>query len=133
VGLHYIAENYFRVSLFSLESESALNPLYIDLLFDDSSFQKFFELIDASYFQDNHQTFPTRPNETFLKSIKIVDKAFIMELVTGLQAFENLLIKEFGADAQFNYLAYERTYLMYQLKIKDEGNLKELWSIKDDA
>mmetsp|Transcript_37389 Transcript_37389/g.27588 ORF Transcript_37389/g.27588 Transcript_37389/m.27588 type:complete len:153 (+) Transcript_37389:1382-1840(+) len=54
VGLHYIDDLYFRVSLFSLEIDVALNPIYLDLLFDESSFQKYFELIDSSNFSEDN-------------------------------------------------------------------------------
>lgn len=72
-------------------------------------------------------------DEIILNSLKIVDRDFIHQIEGGLKAFENYLLNEFGQDVQFNYLVYERTGLIYQIRMREEGTLQELWCVKDEA
>ena len=74
-----------------------------------------------------------------IRSLKVVSKDFIEKIKEGLLGLEKHLREEFGANASFNYLAYEKTGLIYQLRFHhdedpEEGsnNLKmELWCVKD--
>lgn len=62
-----------------------------------------------------------------------MDKNFLFEIEQGLNAFEAYLINEYGEDnATFPYLFYERTGLVNQLRIRDEGTQQELWCVRDD-
>ena len=38
----------------------------------------------------------------------------------GLAEFENYLKNDFGEDVSFNFLVYERTGLIYQIRLQDE-------------
>lgn len=40
-------------------------------------------------------------------------------------------MKEFGKDALFNFLVYERSNLIYLLKVIDHGKYPQFWVIKD--
>jgi len=88
--------------------------LYLDVTFDESSFEKYFEWIEQDSFQSKLQEpIPVIPGEVLLRSIKIVDKSFIMELEQGIQAFETYLLNEYGKFASFPYLFYERSGLVH--------------------
>ena len=64
----YFVSNFFR--------ESA-NSLYLDLVFDESSFEKFFQKIDPTSFERDGQPAPLREGEIKLPSLKIIDKDFL--------------------------------------------------------
>ena len=66
--------------------------MYLDLVFDDSSFEKYFEFVDPDYFARNLQSLPTVEGEVNLKSLKVVDKKFLFEIEAGLNAYEKYLI-----------------------------------------
>ena len=72
-------------------SESA-NSLYLDLNFDESSFEKYFEYVDVEHFAKNIQSLPNVQGEVKLKSLKVVDKKFLFEFESALNAYENYLI-----------------------------------------
>lgn len=76
-------------------SENA-NSIYLDLQFDESSFEKKFQIIDAQNF-DTHGFRPPG-EECIIPSLKIVDKDFIHDIEDGIKAFENYLTNEFGQD-----------------------------------
>eukprot|EP00347_Sterkiella_histriomuscorum_P005987 403354508 len=132
VSLHYASDRYFKLAITSLDQESA-NSLYLDLYFDESSFDKYFQMLDPADFKmKDGQTIPTKEGEIKLPTIKIVDKDFLFEIEGALKTFENYLFNEFGQEVQFPYVVYERTGIIYQLRVRDEGNLQELWCVKDD-
>ena len=45
---------------------------------------------------------------------------FVDEIKDGLSEFEVSLKEEFGNDVTFNFLVYERTGLIYQLRLEDD-------------
>jgi hypothetical protein len=67
-----------------------------------------------------------------LQSLKMIDSSFIMEIEHGIQAFESYLISEYGKFASFPYLFFERAGLVYQLRVREEGSMQELWCVRDD-
>ena len=67
-----------------------------------------------------------------LQSLKMIDSSFIMEIEHGIQAFESYLISEYGKFATFTYLFFERAGLVYQLRVREEGSMQELWCVRDD-
>ena len=82
-----------------------------------------------------------RSGETMIRSLKVVNKDFIEKIKDGLVALENHLQGEFGQGINFNYLAYEKTGLIYQLRFynndqaqdEDDPDFKmELWCVKDN-
>ena len=80
--------------------ESA-NSLYLDLTFDESSFEKFFEKLDPTDFKRDGQPLQSQPGsemEIKLSSLKIVNKDFLYEIEGGLKAFETYLFDTFGQD-----------------------------------
>jgi hypothetical protein len=95
----------------------------LDLNLDESSFEKYFEYVDPEHFQRNLTSIPVVEGEIKLRSLKVVDKSFLFELESGLNAFESYLISEYGEKGvpSFPYLFYERTGLVHQLRIFDEG------------
>ena len=78
--------------------------MYLDLYFDENSFEKYFTVIDPADFQRDGQVVPTREGEIKLPSIKIVDKEFLFEIEGALKAFETYLYGEFGTEVQFPYV-----------------------------
>ena len=60
-----------------------------------------------------------------LKSFKVVDKKFLFEIEAGLNAYEKYLLQEYsssqGSPPNFPFLFYERSGLVHQLRIFDEG------------
>lgn len=54
-----------------------------------------------------------KDGETMIRSLKVVSKDFIGMIKEGLNGLEKHLREEFGATASFNYLAYEKTGLIY--------------------
>jgi len=71
--------------------------------FDESSFNKHFEIIHPKDFETNGQKTPY--NDVPIQSLKIVNKEFIHEIEEALKAFENFLIGEFSSDVIFNYVS----------------------------
>ena len=73
-----------------------------------------------------------------IRSLKIVHKDFIEKIKEGLVSLEKHLQGEFGQNISFNYLAYEKTGLIYQLRFfnneeSEELDFKmELWCVKDN-
>lgn len=72
------------------------------------------------------------PAEIKLPSLKVIDKKFIIDIEQAIQAFETYLSNEYQKYATFPYLFYERTGLVYQLRVKDEATMQELWCVRDD-
>ncbi len=66
--------------------------MYLDLVFDDSSFEKYFEFVDPDNFARSLQSLPTVEGEVKLKSLKVVDKKFLFEIEAGLNAYEKYLV-----------------------------------------
>ena len=77
-----------------------------------------------------------------IRSLKAVSRRFIDQIKDGLVWLERHLQEEFGAAISFNYLAYEKNGLIYQLRFHsneehsneedDEPEFKmELWCVKD--
>ena len=62
----------------------------------------------------------------------MIESSFIFEIEHGIQAFESYLISEYGRFATFPYLFFERAGLVYQLRVKEEGRMQELWCVRDD-
>ncbi len=83
--------------MLDLYRESA-NSLYLELVFDESSFDKYFEKIDSSNFERDNQVVPMKEGEIKLSSLKIVDKDFLYEIQDSLKEFENYLLAEFGSE-----------------------------------
>ena len=98
--------------------------MYLDLVFDDSSFEKYFKYVDPEDFARNLHSLPTVEGEIKLKSLNVVDKNFLLNLESGLNAYEKYLLQNYtsgGTPPNFPYLFYERTGLVHQLRIFDEG------------
>lgn len=86
-------------------SDSA-SSLYLDLVFDESSFEKFFQYVETSEIFKNHANINLVDHEIRLKSLKIVDKDFLYDIEIGLHAFETYLLNEFGPNITFSYVSY---------------------------
>ena len=54
--------------------------------------------------------------ETMIRSLKTVPKSFIDKIQAGLVWLEKHMKTEFGDQVSFQYLAYEKTGLVYQLR-----------------
>lgn len=54
-----------------------------------------------------------KDGETMIRSLKTVPKSFIDKIQDGLAWLEKHLQDEFGQNVNFNYLAYEKTGLIY--------------------
>jgi hypothetical protein len=110
--------------------------LYLDLNFDDTSFEKYFEYVDIEHFARKMTPIPVVEGEVKLKSLKVVDKKFLFEIEPALNAYEKYLIQEYGGGGNqpptFPFLFYERSGLVHQLRIMDEGTQHELWCVRDD-
>lgn len=101
--------------------------------FDEDSFQKYFEYLDEQTFQSQLKLpLPNISNEVKHRSLKIIDKDFITELDHGILAFETYLLKEYGQNVSIPYLQYDKSGLIHQLRVKDEGTMQELWCVRDD-
>ena len=61
-----------------------------------------------------------QPGEIILNSLKSQPKSFVEDIKGGLAEFENYLKNDFGEDVSFNFLVYERTGLIYQIRLQDE-------------
>ena len=79
--------------------------MYLDIVFDESSFEKYFQNIDPEEFQKNLTNVPKVEGEIKLPSLKIVEKDFLFELEQGLHAFETYLLNEYGNDITFPYVS----------------------------
>ena len=84
--------------------------------YDEESFSKTFKFIEQDQFKVDGRVLESRPGETFLKSLKMLPKTFMESVKEGLTEFENYLKKEFGNDVSFNYIVFERTGLVYQIR-----------------
>ena len=102
-----------------MHRESA-NSLYLDLVFDDSSFEKYFEYIDADEFQGKLKNVPKVEGEVKLKSLKIVDKDFLYEIEPGLHAYETYLLSEYGPDITFPYVPSGLLIVYYSFSTKGQ-------------
>ena len=73
-------------------SEPPFNSLYLDLQFDDMSFDKYFSFIDHKNFKVKNEVIPLKSGEIIFNSLKMIDKEFIKEILEGLRVFESYLI-----------------------------------------
>lgn len=80
--------------------------MYLDLVYDESSFEKFFKFVDPADILKSHLGIPEIDNEIKLQNLKIVDKDFIFEVETGLQALQTYFIKEYGSGISFSYVSH---------------------------
>ena len=99
--------------------------MYLDLNFDDSSFEKYFEFVNVEHFARKIPSIPVVEGEIKLKSLKVVDKKFLFEIEPALNAYEKYLIQEYGGGGNqtpaIPFLFYERSGLVHQLRIMYEG------------
>ena len=96
IGLHYIYDKHFRVTIASLEGES-VSSISFDLILDDSSFKKYFEEVDPDTFEQAGNRIPRKPNEITLKSLRMVDSDFIQVIDEPIKQFEKYLMTEYAA------------------------------------
>lgn len=84
-------------NLIEINFRESANSLYLDIYFDESSFEKYFKIYDpADFTMKDGTTVPTKEGEIKIPSIKVVDKDFLFEIEGALKAFENYLYNEFG-------------------------------------
>ena len=88
IGLHHIVDQQFRLSMTSLEGE-AVNAVTLDLIFDESSYAKYFHEIKGLEFHD-----PSKGKVPLLKSLKIVDSEFVAVIEGAVKEFEIFAQKE---------------------------------------
>lgn len=121
------------MSISSIEGEKA-NQLFIELDLDKATFGKHFKLIEHESFMQGGEYIGLLSGETTIPSVRVIDGSFIESIRTGIAHFEQYLRAEFGPKISFNFLVYERTSLLNQLKIKhdpDQGPMIELWCVRD--
>ena len=111
VGIHYIEQRNFRVSLTSLEKETkGLNSLFLDLVVDEVSFETLFKTQDPSEFKVNQNGGRFNDNacdiikaeEILLQSVEVLDLQFVKMLEPALRGYEDYLYNEFGRDVTFD-------------------------------
>lgn len=81
--------------------------------FDEVTFDQLFEFYEHESFKSSGRPIGLRNGETMIRSLKIVNRDFIEKIKGGLVALEKHLQGEFGQGISFNYLAYEKTGLIY--------------------
>jgi hypothetical protein len=99
VGIHYIEERNFRVSITSLNKDHGiLNQIMLDMVFDEQSFDLLFIPLKVE----------ASSKEICLDNIEAVNKEFYFHVVEpGVKAYEDLLKSEFGNDIQFDYMVLD--------------------------
>lgn len=133
VSLHYLQDESFRLGITSLEGECT-NPIFIELQYDKATFNNMFEIFEHEDFTSDGEKVPLRENEVPLRSLKLKNKDYAEVLKSGIMELENFLWKEFGDTIGFNFLVYERTGLIYQIRLRtdpQDGLQMELWSVRD--
>ena len=118
----YLQGFSFRLAITSLE-EIKTNSINLELEYDSVSFNKKFEFYDHKTFKQGETTISTKPRETVIPQLKKIPMNFIDEIKDGLSEFEASLKEEFGNDVTFNFLVYERTGLIYQIRLEDDLEL----------
>ena len=129
----YLQGFSFRLAITSLE-EIKTNSINLELEYDSESFAKKFDFYDHRTFKQGEKTIGTQPREIVIPQLKKIGMSFVDEIRDGLSEFEARLKDEFGSDVTFNFLVYERTGLIYQLRLADDlelGTQMELWCVKD--
>ena len=66
-----------------------------------------------------------REREDKIRSLKTMPRAFIEKIMLSLKWLENHLKAEFGHAVSFQYLAYEKTGLVYQLRFSPVMSAEE--------
>lgn len=89
LGIHYIEERNFRISITSLNKDHVLNQILLDMDFDEQSFELLFIPLNIEQGK----------KELKLENIEVVNKEFYYYIVEqGVKAYEDLLKSEFGND-----------------------------------
>lgn len=84
-----------RISIASLAQGENANLINLDLILDESSFNKYFEYIEPNQYFNSTSI----PKENFyIKSLKVVKNKFIEEIQDAIRAFEKYLMNEFGGE-----------------------------------
>jgi hypothetical protein len=108
--------------------------LFIELELDQEAFNKYFKLIEHETFKSGGEMVELIKNEISLPSLRVIDASFTEHVRSGLVQFEHYLKTEFGPKVSLNFLVYERTSLLHQLKLKldqEQGIMVELWCARD--
>ena len=69
------------------DEEVKTNQLFIELEFDEESFDKTFSFIDNT-FRVKNKVIPMKQGEIQIPSLKMVSKSFIDSIMNGIQEFE---------------------------------------------
>jgi hypothetical protein len=81
----------------------------MDLLLDESSFDKFFQYVEPDDLFKNAAFMPSYDNETRLRSLRVVDRSFILAIEEGLVALQQYFRLEYGPDVPFEYVSHTNT------------------------
>lgn len=141
IGVHYIEDTHFRVSITSLERDSkGLNQLSLDLTFDQQSFDHLFNPLDPSSYTQlgpNDTVIETEnlQGEIFLPSIEALSSDFYPIIKPAIKAYEEHLIQEFGQHVSFDFIVLENLGISQQIRVSDASEDSEpkveLWTLID--
>lgn len=88
----------------------------LELEFEQEMFDQLFEYYEHESFMSSGRVIGLKTGETMIRSLKVVSKDFIDKIKFGLEALERHLLEDFGDDVCINFLAYEKSGLIYQLR-----------------
>lgn len=108
--------------------------LFLELELDQDAFSKYFRVIGHDEFRSRDGLVELLDGEVALPSVRVTDLSICDHIRAGLVQYEHYLKQEFGQKVSLNFLVYERTSLLHQLKLKldhEQVPMIELWCARD--